>query len=55
MITMGNIDQNELEELTQTVSKIVRDNKKFLDKVMDEDFEPDEQIEEDPPEDFEEL
>ena len=49
------MDQNELEELARSVRKIVTDNKKFLDKVMDEDFEPEEEIAEDPSEDFEEL
>jgi hypothetical protein len=49
------MDQIELEELAQNIRKIVTDNKKFLDKVMDEDFEPEEEIEEDSSEDFEEL
>jgi hypothetical protein len=55
MIEMGIMDQNELEELAQNIRKIVRDNRKFLEKVMDEDFEPDEEKEEDFPQDFEEL
>ena len=55
MIDMSIMDQNELEELAQNIRKIVQDNRKFLEKVMDEDFEPDEEREEDSPEDFEEL
>jgi hypothetical protein len=55
MIDMSTMDQNELEELAQNIRKIVQDNRKFLEKVMDEDFEPDEEREEDSPEDFEEL
>jgi hypothetical protein len=49
------MDLNELEELAQSIRKIVTDNKKFLNKVMDEDFEAEEEIEEDLSEDFEEL
>jgi hypothetical protein len=52
---MADMDQNELEELAQSVRKIVTDNKKFLDKVMDEEFEPEEEIEEDSSGEFEEL
>ena len=39
-------EKNELDELTQEIGKIIKDNKKFLDRVMDEDFEADEEIEE---------
>lgn len=39
-------EKNELDELTQEIGKIIKDNKKFLDRVMDEDFEPEEEIEE---------
>jgi hypothetical protein len=49
------MDLNELEELAQSIRKIVTDNKKFLNKVMDEDFEAEVEIEEDLSEDFEEL
>ncbi len=52
------MELNELEELALNLRKIVNDNRKFLDKVMDEDFEPEEQPEEDTEEtdeDFEEL
>ncbi|MBP1752506.1 MAG: hypothetical protein H6Q57_1342 [Geobacteraceae bacterium] len=55
MIDMNIMDQNELEELAQNIRKIVQDNRKFLEKVMDEDFEPDEEKEEDFSQDFEEL
>jgi hypothetical protein len=49
------MDQTELEELASAVRKIVKDNRKFLNQVMDEDFEPEEEIEDDPVDDFEEL
>ncbi len=53
------MERNELEELALNIRKLVNDNKKFLEKVMDEDFEPEEEteegIEEDSAEDFEEL
>ncbi len=52
---MHAMEQNELEELARDVRKIVQDNKKFLEKVLDEDFEPDEEIEEESAEEFEEL
>ncbi|HKZ16369.1 MAG TPA: hypothetical protein VJ161_02730 [Geobacteraceae bacterium] len=52
---MATMNQNELDELAQSIRKIVKDNKKFLDKVLNEDFEPEEEIEEEPSEDFEEL
>lgn len=49
---------NELEEMALNIRKLVDDNRKFLDKVMDEDFEPEEteeETEEGTTEDFEEL
>ncbi len=53
------MELNELEELTLNIRKLVNGNKKFLEKVMDEDFEPEEEIETDEEEaaaeDFEEL
>lgn len=49
------MDQHELEELAECVRKIVQDNKKFLEKVMDEDFDPEDEAEADPPEDAEDL
>ena len=39
-------EKNELDELTREISKIITDNKKFLDRVMDDDFEPEEEVEE---------
>jgi hypothetical protein len=48
-------DQKELEELARNISNIIQDNRKFLEKVLDEDFEPEEESEEDSAEDFEEL
>ena len=33
--------KNDLDELTREIRKVLSGNKKFLDKVMDEDFEPD--------------
>ncbi len=44
-----------MEELAHSIRKIVQDNKKFLEKVMDEDFEPQEETEEESSGDFEEL
>jgi hypothetical protein len=39
-------EKNELDELTREIDKIITDNKKFLARVMDEDFEPEEEGEE---------
>ena len=39
-------ENNELDELTREISKIITDNKKFLARVMDDDFEPEEEAEE---------
>ncbi len=36
-------EKNELDELTREISRLISDNKKFLDRVMDDDFEPDEE------------
>lgn len=33
--------KNDLDELTRAIRKVISGNKRFLDKVMDEDFEPD--------------
>lgn len=33
-------EKNELEELTREITRVIADNKKFLDRVMDDDFEP---------------
>ncbi len=52
---MGAMEQNELEELVRDIRKNVQENKKFLEKVLDEDFDPGEGIEQESTEDFEEL
>jgi hypothetical protein len=39
-------EKNELDELSREIKKIISDNKKFLDRVLDEEFEPEEEIEE---------
>lgn len=48
-------EKSELDELTREISRIISDNKKFLDRVMDDDFEPEEEIEEEDEEITEEL
>jgi hypothetical protein len=47
----------ELEELQQEIDRRIRDNKRFLERFLDEDFNDDEEAEggEDEEEDFEEL
>ena len=50
----------ELEELQNDVSRRIRDNQKFLDRFMDEEFidddpETTDKDDDDPAEDFEEL
>jgi hypothetical protein len=40
-------EKNELEELTREITRVIADNKKFLDRVMDDDFEPELEEEED--------
>lgn len=45
-------EKNELEELSQEIRKNIEANRKFLERVMDEDFEADEMEES---EAFEEL
>jgi len=37
-------EKNELDELTREIDRIIADNKKFLARVMDDDFEPDEDV-----------
>ena len=34
------------DELTREIRKVILDNKKFLDRIMDDEFEPDEEKEE---------
>jgi hypothetical protein len=38
-------EKNDLDELTREISKIITENRKFLDRVMDDDFEPEEDAE----------
>lgn len=47
----------ELEELQQEIDRRIRDNKRFLERFLDEDFNDDEEAEdaEDEGEDLEEL
>jgi hypothetical protein len=37
-------EKNELDELTREIDRIIADNKKFLTRVMDDDFEPEEDV-----------
>ncbi|WP_198134524.1 hypothetical protein [Geotalea uraniireducens] len=32
-------EKNDLEQITQEIRKVIDNNKKFLDRVFDEDFE----------------
>ena len=52
---MSITDQQELEELARSINNLIQDNRKFLEKVLDEDFDPEEEGEEETVEDFEEL
>jgi hypothetical protein len=38
---MGREEKDDLAELSKEISKVIADNKKFLDRVLDDDFEPD--------------
>jgi len=40
-------EKNELDELTKEIKKVIAGNRKFLKRVMDEDFEPEEDERED--------
>jgi hypothetical protein len=48
-------DQQDLEELARNISNLIQDNRKFLEKILDEDFKPEDECAEDTAEDFEEL
>ena len=37
-------EKNELDELTREIKKVIAGNRKFLKRVMDEDFEPEEDL-----------
>ncbi len=46
----------EFEELTKEIRNLLKENEKFLKRVLEEDFEPEEPVEaEESNEDFEEL
>jgi hypothetical protein len=38
-------DNEEFDELTKEIRKIITENEKFLARVLDEDFEPEEEEE----------
>lgn len=48
-------DRNELDELSREIRKVIESNRKFLDHVMDEDFEPEDSEEAKDEDLFEEL
>jgi hypothetical protein len=51
-------DPDEFEQLAKEIRSLIKENKRFLERVREEDFEPDYEEEEeyeDSPEDFEEL
>ena len=39
-------EKEELDELTREIRKVILDNKKFLDRVMDDEFGPEEEEDE---------
>lgn len=39
-------ENDEFVELSREIRKIISENKKFLDRVMDDEFEPEEETEE---------
>ncbi|MGD0843946.1 MAG: hypothetical protein ABSA06_06215 [Geobacteraceae bacterium] len=39
-------EKTELDEMSREIRKIISENKKFLDRIMDEEFEPDEESDE---------
>jgi HEPN domain-containing protein len=47
-------EKEQLDELTREIRKVILDNRKFLDRVMDDEFEPEEEDEE-PAEELVEL
>ncbi len=49
------LERDDLAELEKEVRKLLDDNRKFLERVLDDDFEPDEATEDDGPEVTEEL
>ncbi|HOP39918.1 MAG TPA: hypothetical protein PLI53_02635 [Geobacteraceae bacterium] len=51
------VEPDEYEQLAKEIQNLIKENKKFLERVRQEDFEPEcgEDEQEDSPEDFEEL
>jgi hypothetical protein len=52
------LENDDLEELTNEIRRLIESNKDFLERVNDEEYEEDEAAESGPdpePEDFEEL
>lgn len=51
------VEPDEFEQLAREIQSLIKENKKFLERVRQEDFEPEsgEDEQEDSPEDFEEL
>jgi hypothetical protein len=39
-------EKTEPDELSKEIKKIISENKKVLDRIMDEEFEPDEEVDE---------
>lgn len=48
-------ERSELDELSREIRKVIENNRKFLDRVMDEDFEPEDAEEAKDEDVFEEL
>jgi hypothetical protein len=48
-------EKNDMEELEREIRKTIADNSRFLEKVLDDDFEPEEEEEETGGEPVEEL
>lgn len=48
-------ERSELDELSREIRKVIENNRKFLDHVMDDDFEPEDAEEAKDDEVFEEL
>jgi hypothetical protein len=50
-------EPDEFEQLAKEIQSLIKENKRFLERVREEDFEPEsgEDDYEDVPEDFEEL
>ncbi len=46
---------DDMEELSKEIKKIITDNKKFLERIMDDEFEPEEEEESGADEVVEEL